>query len=167
MINGLFYALLFLTSAILQVSLVQVFQNPIAVLPLHFLIGVIVLQRAGNEIGLLWFLFSSAILNLIGFSDAPWYAYLLAGVSGIILTKKIFTSHSVYGLEGLGISMYLIFSLANGFSRLSTSMNDLGNDVLYGLIGLIIGLYFTFLIANYINYISKNLLITRKNQRSL
>ncbi|PIX61847.1 hypothetical protein CO057_02395 [Candidatus Uhrbacteria bacterium CG_4_9_14_0_2_um_filter_41_50] len=167
MINGIFIVALFLLSTLAQVSFVQAFQAPLALFPLHFLIGVTVLQRVGNIEGALWFLASALILNLVGFSDGTWLAYFLAGATGLVLTRKAFTSHSVYGLAGLALSMYIIFFFINSLANFDETISEISLNFLFGVVELIIGIYFAFIIANYIENFSKNILITRRNKKAL
>ena len=108
MTRTLLLIVLFFTSAIVQIGVVNSLTPPLHLLPLHFLLGVLVLHRAGPELGASWFVASAFTLPILGFDNIPWFAYLLVAGAGIFFTTRLFTNRSVYALEGLVFALFLI-----------------------------------------------------------
>lgn len=158
MTKTLLLVVLFMLSAIFQLSVVNSFTPPLALLPLHFLIGVLVLHRSGPELGASWFLASALVLPLLGFDNIPWYAYVIVASAGVFLTTKTFTNRSVYALEGMAVSLFLLATVSeaifniDGFQMKETMMS---------VILLVLGTYFGFLAAQIIKQILQRLFLVR------
>lgn len=171
MVRNGFIAILFLLSAMLQMSLVYSFSYPLVLIPLHFLIGILVFHRANVEIGATWFILSSFFLSFVGFDPMLWWTYIVIALFGIFLMKKLFTTRSLYALEGFGISMFTVFSILNTVPRwiqaawqnqpivgIETPMKD----YFIALAFLIIGLYIGFLFSRFIERLASEMLFIKK-----
>ncbi|MFH1712059.1 MAG: hypothetical protein ABH846_02375, partial [Patescibacteria group bacterium] len=142
---------------------------PLFYLPLHFIFGIIVMHRVGTTAGFFWFLATGIFINISGFDFISFIAYLAVAVFGIILTKRMFTNRSVYALEGLGASLFLIFSIIGLLSFLfpNQAANNLETFGSYctvkamGLFLLITGLYFGFITSRYLKHLSENIFLIK------
>ena len=101
--TGIFLSLLFFFLLLIEVSFVHAFSGSIASIPVMIIAGMIIMQRAGIEEGVAWFL----VLALI---RGDGIAFLLAGI-GPALILQIFTTRSVYALLGFGAVAYSAASI--------------------------------------------------------
>ncbi len=160
----------FFFCAVVQMSLINTLPEPFSLLPLHFLVGITVLHRAGYEYGFFWFISSSLILPLLGFEMAYFWTYWIIGVCGAFFSTKVFTTRSVYALIGLGSSLFVIFLFLNWLPKIAVSVfieNQLNNtlkftEIFISLILLIIGLYLSFIIARSVERVFQKTFILRK-----
>lgn len=166
MLNDLGIAFLFLLSAFVDVTLIHALGDPIALLPLHFIVGVIVLHRGGPISGALWFGFSALLLPVIGFDNGTLLGYVATGALGFILTKRVFTNRSVYALVGLGAALYTSFAIVNGIflliaQKLSVSWHAYAGTELLSLAFVVAGLYLGFVLVKRSQRLSKSLFLVR------
>ena len=147
MTKPLLLAALFFVSIIVQVGSVNSFTTPLALIPLHFLLGVLVLHRSGPEWGAAWFLSSAFIPPIFGFDPYPWFGYLLVALLGAFLTTRLFTNRSVYALEGLAVVLYLLLVATRMFDPSSAlSLKEIG----ISLCLVILTTYVGFLFARFV-----------------
>ncbi len=144
MTRVLLLMMLFFVSATLQVGVVHSLEAPLHLLPLHLLIGVIVLHRSGPEWGAAWFLASAVIIPHLGFDTIPWFGYVLVAATGVFLTTRLFTNRSVYALEGLAVVLFLVATTARFFVP---AMRLTMNETLSSIVLLLLTTYVGFLIA--------------------
>lgn len=164
-------AILFLMSALLQMSLVHSLAYPLFLIPLHLIIGILIFHRLSIETGSVWFILSGLVLPLLGFDPAIWWSYILLAIIGIFLMKKLFTTRSLYALEGFGISMFVLFFVINTVvqwgimvwsnQRISV-FQDLFKDFFFALGFLIVGLYVGFLFSRFIERLANEILVIKK-----
>ncbi|PIQ67800.1 hypothetical protein COY25_01550 [Candidatus Uhrbacteria bacterium CG_4_10_14_0_2_um_filter_41_7] len=164
MLNNIFTAFIFILTAMFEVSFLHTLPFPYFIIPLHFLIGVIVMHRADPVLGAVWFAISGFFLSWVGFNEANSLTYIAVGAIGYFLTFKVFANRSVYALIGLGFSMYFIFTILN-LIILSFSDNFNRSDFLHqqfvALFFLVFGLYFGFIIARYIEHLATDMFFIR------
>ena len=166
MLNDIGIACLFLLSAFLDVTLIHALGEPLALLPLHFIIGVIVLHRGGAVSGALWFGFSALLLPMIGFDSGTLLGYVATGALGFVLTKRVFTNRSVYALVGLGAALYTAFAVVNGIyliiaGQLTVSWHNYASTELLSLVFVVTGLYLGFVLVKRSQRLSKSLFLVR------
>lgn len=166
MLNDLAIACVFLLSAFVDVTLVHALGEPLALIPLHFIVGVIVLHRGGASSGALWFGFSALLLPVIGFDSGTVLGYVATGALGFVLTKRVFTNRSVYALVGLGAALYTSFAIVNGVfllitKRLIEPWHVYAATELLSLTLVVGGLYLGFVIVKRSQRLSKNLFLVR------
>lgn len=169
MLNDFLLAMLFCLSALVQVSLVASLNSSLALFPLHFIIGIVVLHRSGITAGSLWFVSSALFLPLIGFRGGVWFSYFCVAILGIMLSKKIFTNRSVYALEGLGIVLFCLFTLLNLIFGLLIpawyNLPSLGtylHEQVTALLFVIVGLYLGFIISKYVKEVAQSTFLIRE-----
>lgn len=147
-----------------EVSFLHTLSFPYFIIPLHFLIGVIVMHRSDPVLGAVWFALSGFFLSLVGFNEASSFVYIAVGAIGYFLTFKVFANRSVYALIGLGFSMHLTLTVLN-LIILSFTENFNQNEYLHqqfiAQVFLIFGLYFGFIIARYIEHLATNVFLIR------
>jgi len=127
------------------------------------------MHRVGLTAGALWFVASGFLLNISGFIIISFLAYLAVAVVGVLLTMKIFTNRSVYALGGLGIGLYLTFSIVGSLVLLFPQHTPAGVETFGSyvstrfteLIFLTIGLYLGFVAARYLKYLSENVFLIK------
>jgi len=100
--TGILLAFTFLLLLLIERSFFHAFAGSLASIPVLLIAGMILMQRAGIEEGIAWFL-AVAVLQANG------VALLLALVSPILIVQ-IFTTRSVYALLGFGVVTYAISS---------------------------------------------------------
>lgn len=165
--NDFLIAIVFVVTALIQVSLIHTLPDPYLTIPLHFIIGVIVLHRNDPVLGAIWFMAAGFFLSWVGFDHAVWWSYFLIAAVGYFLTHKVFASRSVYALIGLGTSMYFIFSILNFIPVLlgvSSDQSQFISRSFIGLLFLIFGLYFGFLITRYLEHLATNVFLIKSRR---
>lgn len=168
MLRDIGLAILFLVSAAVDVTFIHALREPLALLPLHFIIGVIVFHRSDEFSGGLWFAISSVFLPVFGFEPSTVVAYLAMAFLGALLTRRIFTNRSVYALVGLGASLYFFFALINAiiFALFPPDYGfHLGSYIaseLLSLLMLIVGLYLGFILVGRVKRMTKNTFLVRQ-----
>lgn len=163
MTKQIFIAGLFFLSIMIELSLIHAFNNVLAVIPFHLIVGIIVLHRAGNELGALWFIATAILAPWLGFELIPGFVYLVIALVGPLLTARVFTTRSIYALEGLGFSLFSISLLTNFFLSIFNRPFSLGHQ-LYALAFLVIGLYLGFFVARLLERISAQFIVLQKVQ---
>ena len=136
--------ILFFVTSIAQTSIMDSLVLPLNLFPLHLLVGILVLHRAGPELGASWFVASAFILPLFGFDAFPWYAYFAVAIAGVLFTTRIFTNRSVYALVGMSLSLYLIARVGQFIAQPSSVTFQ---TTITAMLLIIIGSYIGFLTA--------------------
>ncbi|MCH8049564.1 hypothetical protein IH979_02535 [Patescibacteria group bacterium] len=172
MLSDMLLAALFIASAVFQVSFINSLASPLVFIPFHFIVGTVIMHRAGATAGFIWFIASAFFLSFIGFESGTMLSYLLVAILGVVLTTHVFTNRSVYALEGLGVGLFVVFIIINAFPLIILQLNEMGggssgtigsyvSSKLFGLLFLVIGLYLGFLIARYLKHLSQNIFLIR------
>lgn len=170
MILDVFIAILFLASAIVQVSFINSLGFPLFLFPLHFILGLLIFHRTKPELGVAWFIFSAFTLPLFGFDQFAAWSYILLAVLGVFFTRKLFTTRSLYALLGFGVSMFVIFILAN---ILDHSAKQLFSTVAQpaiisfknfglSLVFLIGGLYIAYVFSRFLERIAREVFLIKE-----
>lgn len=149
MIDGIIISIIFWFSVCLQTNFLNATGSVLASIPFVLIVGTLVIQRYGSATGIIWFALSAPAIHLFGFSTASFFSYLLSGVIAVLLAKRVFTSHSVYGLTGLSISTYLIFLIINASNIYSGSLIGIVVLLASRLLSAIIATYCIFVIDVY------------------
>jgi hypothetical protein len=157
-------AALFIVSIIAQISFIHSLPYPFTLLPLHFIIGIIVMHRSNDQSGIIWFIATPLFIQLFAsFTFEAFWAHIAVALFGYLLTSRIFTTRSVYALEGLGLSLFTAFALSNAIIHLFNIPVQLlsVSELFYSLLFLIIGLYIGFTIAKYIEHLAARVFLIR------
>lgn len=164
MISIIGTAVAFFLSLFVQVSFLSSLAPPLSYIPLHFLVGVIIFHRADFLYGLLWFTATAALMPFFHPIAGTSIAFAVTGVAGVILTKKVFTTRSLYALLGLGISLFTVFILSRWLYRLITSgfSESIFIGAVPGFIFVITGLYAGFFLVRYAQRIAKSMILVRR-----
>lgn len=125
MIGGLFLAILFWGGILLQSSFFQAIGEPLASIPLLLILGALIFQRYSPITATIWFIAISPALSWFGFADASWFVYILCGILALFLSKRVFTSQSVYGFLGLVTIIFLLFFFLKAVKEFNDSLIDL------------------------------------------
>ncbi len=169
MILEIITAFLFILSVLVQLSLVNSLIYPLVLFPFHFLIGLLIFHRTKIEFGVAWFILSAVVLPFFGFNQFFWWSYIIIAFWGYFLLKKLFTTRSVYALEGFGLTMYSSFIFLNvlpfWLSRVLTNSGQTsfitGRSFLISLAMLFVALYFGFLISRLLEKLTSQLILTK------
>ncbi len=105
-------ALSALIIALIQTSLIGSLPTPLNLIPLPLIIGTTLLHRTTIPLGIIWTLTCVIFIKLTGFPTIPSGIYTLMLCAAIPLCLRIFAQRSLWGLQGLGISMFVVGSLA-------------------------------------------------------
>ncbi len=98
-----------------ELSFLASFPEPIRSFPLVLLFGVLIAHFVRPNVGCIWMIIGGILLDLMGTpGHLITFAYSSAGLTGVLLQKKVFTNRSFYAMMGLGLSMDLALHLANG-----------------------------------------------------
>lgn len=159
MIRDILISILFIVTAIFELSFVHALDYPFGLIPLHFILGVVVMHRASASHGIIWFLASGLILNFFGFDSANILSYLIIAIIGAILMTKVFTNRSVYALEGVGLVLFFIFFTINRI--LDFNFSHFVSTFILQALFLMIGLYFSFVVARYIEHLATNVFLIK------
>ena len=163
MTRQFFIVSLFFLSLIIELSFIHALTLPVALIPFHFLVGVIVMHRSGVETGALWFVASAFLLPLFGFDSTLGIAFLAVAVVGPLLTTRVFTTHSVYALEGLGLSLFfVIFFISAMFQLLKVPFSL--NHQIYTLLFLVIGLYLGFFVSRLVERLGAQFIVLDRKE---
>lgn len=173
MMSDALLVVIFFTSAFLQVSFFPALVFPLSAIPLHFILGVVILHRHGLYSGTAWFTLSGLFFVIFGESLTLIISFGLIALMGVILTKKIFTNRSLYALEGLGITLFLVFittnliwslaaTLISPASRAAFKLSSFLAEAGFGFLTLIILLYLGFFLARYLENLGRSLFLIRR-----
>lgn len=154
----------------MQVSLINSLVYPLVLIPMHFIVGLLVFHRTQVELGIAWFVLSAGVLPLFGFDQFTWWSYILTAVLGFFLIRQLFTTRSLYALEGFGITMFVAFVVLNvlpdWITKIfihSTNLNFFLNfrGFLLTLVFLIVGLYAGFIFSKFMERIANEILLIK------
>ncbi|MBU0614063.1 hypothetical protein KJ766_02120 [Patescibacteria group bacterium] len=161
--------LLFFCSALVSTSFIQALSLPFALLPLHLIVGTIILHREGFMYGGFWFIASAVTLPILGSTMYFWWIWLLIGFFGIFLVQKVITNRSVYALVGLGIVLHFATRIICAISLQVVKFFNLKADVVnvtikeevFIFLAVICALYISFNIARFIENTGSQLFMTK------
>lgn len=104
-------ALAFGAARSLEMSLVQSFPLPYAVMPVMLIAGIIVLHRVDLVLGIAWLVMMSVLADPWGEGATTVVPFLAAAVAAVPLEQRIFANRSVYALLGMGLSLQFVVVL--------------------------------------------------------
>ena len=160
MIKNILIGFLFFLGSIFELSLIHAMNFSFALIPLNFILGVIIMHRAGAIQGAAWFIMSGLLLNFFGFDSHHWISYFTIAGVGSFLTTKFFTNRSVYALLGLGLTLFAILFVINLIISFETE--QIIKILFIQIFFIIFGLYFGFLASRYIENLAKSMFIVRR-----
>ena len=100
---------LFFCSLIVQVSLIQAAEPPLALIPFHLAIGMLIMHRGEMAPGVLWMLLTPMASVFVGLTAGGWWSYVIVAILGPILVSRIFAKQSFLALLGLSWTLYVMF----------------------------------------------------------
>lgn len=120
------HALVFLSLAILQTSLIASLPGLFAYTPIVLAAGVFLSQQAGLVVGAVWISSFGVFTDLFAVPSFPFEtaAYIMAGLSTHALAQNLFSNRSWYGLMACGTmvlaSLYAVRAVTIGIISLRT-----------------------------------------------
>jgi|GEM_PF-6766357 len=159
--KGLAFILLFVALLALEASFVQTLTGSLSHTPVLLTFGILIAHRYDEYIGTLWVACIGILLHAVGYDQFHSLTYMLSAPFLIILVKRVFATHSLYAVEGLG-TIYLVLFFAiewtlTFFMEGSTSTSSSPLIATWSL--LMISLYITFSIAVSLERFSKQFLL--------
>jgi hypothetical protein len=131
---------------IIETSFLQLLPSPINYFPLVLICSVFMIQYRSSTIGLWWLFGYGLFLDILGIGAVPGESiiWLLVGYTTWILSQRLLTNRSLYGILGSG---FLAFTLGT-VVHLVLTLSLPGSYILWQILWLVLALYLLFQFAS-------------------
>jgi hypothetical protein len=108
------FILLFLLALTVEISFVHVLPNPLNHLPFVLIVAVYLYQYIGYTKSVWWFVFQGIFLDLFSLTPIGFemISALLASGILVLVSRRLFTNRSFYGLTAAVLSVVLVHRLS-------------------------------------------------------
>ena len=159
-----FIAAAFIVAHLIEASFIHALPSPFFLFPLCMILGVLLIHRGHLFLGAIWLCLSGPMLAWFGFDQASFIAYLSISLLAIPLARRIFAQRSLYAMEGLGIVLFICFSMIN-ILLAAIFGGDPKQEIsqhFFTLLWLVLGLYIAFTMLIPLERFTKNFLRRRE-----
>ena len=105
MFRGIITGFLFMVILMIQVSFIHSLPTFLSIIPIMFALSVYLVQHQQLQSGALWLIVYGMYLDMFGLGEVPFItlAFTAAAIVCVILSRRLFTNRSIYGVLGNGL----------------------------------------------------------------
>jgi hypothetical protein len=170
-------SLLFLFILSIEAAFVHALPDPLAYAPLVFACSVVLVQHHGAKDGAWWIMGTGVFLDLwrIGIMPYETIAYALTGAAVLIVSPRLFTNRSLYGVAGCAILGFFVLHAVHGLLLLMGNWKNVlavpwgafGLYMLWQLAFLLILTTVLFLSSTSVRHLLRRLLLLPRTHETL